>query len=125
MKSAAVSSLLLAGLLAVVFPSLLAAAGYLGLLVGAAAATALAGGLWLWHHDSILARTAVCLAAVATAAGETLLLVPGLPGAQDPHLPSPLAAAGGLVLCGAVVLSLAVDVTRRRPVPAPDHPYAL
>jgi len=124
-RAAAVSSLLLGIALIVVLPTLVKAAGYVGVLAGASSTVAMAGAFMLWSRATLVARALIVLAAAVTVFGQIIQAVLGLPGARE--LGQPKLMGNGIVIGFAVaaLLFLVVERLCRRPEQTPDHPYAL
>ena len=124
-RAAAAASLLLGGSLAVVLPTLLDSAFYVGVLAVAVAALAFAAGYGLWSRAGLVDRAAAGVAAGSSLLVQLTQILVGLPGAPGLSRVSLMESGLALGLASAVLVFLTLDALRRRPEPAPDHPYAL
>lgn len=125
LKLAAVGSLALGMLVVQGLPVLLGAASYVGLLAGTLALCAVAGGVRLWLHDTLLTRASVALAVVPVLVGVVLAFLLGLPGASEVDTLGVLGPAGVLALSAGVLGLLTTDALRRTTDQGPNRPYAL
>lgn len=124
-RAAAAASLLLGGSLVVVLPTLLDSAFYVGVLAVAVAALAFAAGYGLWSRAGLVDRAAAGVAAGSSLLVQLTQILVGLPGAPGLSRVSLVESGLALGFAAAVLVFLTLDALRRRPEPAPDHPYAL
>lgn len=124
-RVAASAALLMGVALLAILPAASEAAFYVAVLAAASAAVTIVGGSVLWSRASLVARSVVALAALATLVAQLLQVFVGLPGAADLGELTRLESAAALGLPAAVLVLLLADALRRGPQQAPDRPYAL